>query len=31
MTWLVDWWKAVTAEPAPFGAHDVGGQLGMEL
>jgi hypothetical protein len=29
--WLVDWWKAITAEPAPFGAHDVGGQLGMEL
>ena len=31
MTWLVDWWKAITAEPAPFGAHDVGGQLDMEL
>jgi len=28
MTWLADWWEDIADEPPPFGAHDVGGQLG---
>ena len=25
IAWLTEWWQQVTDDPAPFGAHDVGG------
>ena len=31
MTWLADWWGDIADDPAPFGARDVGGQLGLDL
>ena len=31
MTWLADWWEDIADDPPPFGAHDVGGQLGFAL
>ena len=31
VTWLADWWEDIADAPPPFGAHDVGGQLGFDL
>ena len=31
MVVFASWWQQVTDEPTPFGAHDVGGQLGLDL
>ena len=31
MTWLADWWEDIADEPLPFGAHNMGGQLGLGL